>query len=107
MKKFIGIIALISLAGMAKASLNAYDPFNYSTLNNGTAATGTGFTGNWSCGAAGSMVTGLAYSGLPSANKALNSGRQPPIRQLCQSALQRNQVDQFFVYGLRQHGRKH
>ena len=54
----------------------AYEPFNYAagSLANGTAATGTGFAGNWTCGAAGTIGTGLTYTGLPVANNALSSG---------------------------------
>jgi hypothetical protein len=43
-------------------------------LANGTATTGTGFTGNWTCGFAGTIVSGLTYTGLPVANNALSSG---------------------------------
>jgi fibronectin type 3 domain-containing protein len=57
-----------------------YEPFNYpaGTLANGTAATGSGLTGTWTCGAAGTITTGLTYTGLPVANNALSSasGRQ-------------------------------
>jgi fibronectin type 3 domain-containing protein len=57
-----------------------YEPFNYAAgiLANGTAATGSGLTGNWTCGAAGNIGTGLTYTGLPVANNALSSasGRQ-------------------------------
>ena len=60
----------------ASAALNAYEPFNYSTGSfvNNTATTATGFTGNWTCGGAGTIVSGLTYSGLPTANNALKSG---------------------------------
>ncbi|HEV2694011.1 MAG TPA: hypothetical protein VG347_14040, partial [Verrucomicrobiae bacterium] len=74
MKKIIAFTAALSLATLANAALNVYEPFNYTTLANGTPATGTGLTGNWTCGTAGSIVTGLTYSGLPTANKAVNSG---------------------------------
>ena len=61
---------------------NAYEPFNYSTgagvLTNGTAVTGPGFSGNWTCGAPGNIGAGLTYPGLPGTNNALfsASGRQ-------------------------------
>jgi CxxC motif-containing protein (DUF1111 family)/fibronectin type 3 domain-containing protein len=62
--------------GIASAALNAYEPFNYTlgTFANNTATTGSGFTGNWTCGAAGTIVSGLTYTALPVANNALNSG---------------------------------
>jgi fibronectin type 3 domain-containing protein len=58
------------------AAAPVYEPFNYSagTLANGTAATGSGLSGNWTCGAAGTIGAGLTYPGLPVANNALSSG---------------------------------
>ena len=52
-----------------------YEPFDYPTggLSDGTAVTGDGFTGTWTCGASGSIVTGLTYPDLPAANNALSS----------------------------------
>lgn len=69
-------LALLAMAGMAHATVTAYEPFNYATgsLANGAAATGAGFTGNWTCGAAGTIISGLTYTGLPVANNALSSG---------------------------------
>jgi hypothetical protein len=69
-------LALLAMAGIAHATVTGYEPFNYSTgsFANGTAATGAGFTGNWTCGAAGTIVSGLTYTGLPAANNALSSG---------------------------------
>ena len=61
------------------AFVNVYEPFNYSSLADGTAVTGTGESGTWTCGSsAPSIVTGLTYTGLPTANSALSStgGRQ-------------------------------
>ena len=68
-------LAVLAMAGIANASLIAYEPFNYTagSFANGTAATGTGFAGNWTCGAAGTIGTGLTYTGLPAANNALSS----------------------------------
>ena len=76
MKKVIALVALLSLAPMANASLSVYEPFNYTSgaFANNTAATGTGLTGNWTCGAAGTIGTGLTYPGLTVANNALSSG---------------------------------
>jgi CxxC motif-containing protein (DUF1111 family) len=61
------------------ASLNAYEPFDYTTsIPNGTASTGTGFTGNWTCGTTPSISAGMTYLDLPSANGSLSAtgGRQ-------------------------------
>lgn len=49
-----------------------YESFNYGSLGNGTPATGTGLAGNWN-GSAGTIVSGLTYPGLPTANSALQS----------------------------------
>jgi len=63
------------LPDIGHASLFAYEPFNYTTsITNATASTGTGFTGNWTCGTTPSIVSGLTYTGLPVANNALSSG---------------------------------
>ena len=76
MKKTIVGVALLLIAGIANAATDAYEPFNYpsGSFANNTPATGSGFTGNWTCGAAGTIGTGLTYAGLPVANNALNSG---------------------------------
>lgn len=58
----------------AYTSFSAYEPFNYASLPTGTASTGTGFTGNWTCGATPAIGAGLTYSGLPTANSAMSSG---------------------------------
>jgi len=50
-----------------------YEPFNYGSLANGEPSTGAGLAGNWTCSAPGSIVSGLTYSGLPTANSALQS----------------------------------
>ncbi len=55
-----------------------YEPFNYSTaINNGDPTTASGFTGNWTVNGTASIVAGLTYPGLPTANSALsqNGGR--------------------------------
>jgi CxxC motif-containing protein (DUF1111 family) len=70
--------ALFSVA-TGRASLIAYEPFNYSTtIPNGTASTGSGFSGNWTCGATPTIAAGMTYPDLTVANGALNStiGRQ-------------------------------
>jgi hypothetical protein len=69
-------LALLALPGVAQATLTVYEPFNYTSgaLLNGTVANGSGLSGNWTCGAAGNIGAGLAYSGLPSASNALSSG---------------------------------
>ncbi|MBW8864916.1 MAG: hypothetical protein JF609_08350 [Verrucomicrobia bacterium] len=85
MKKIIAGIAMAALAGIAHASLNVYEPFNYSTLANGTAVTGTGLTGTWSCGAVGSIGTGLTYPSLPVANSSLSSGSSRQIANFSSS----------------------
>ena len=62
-------------AAAASAGLTAYEPFHYSTgsLANGIATTATGFSSNWTCGTAGTIVTGLAYAGLPATYNAFQS----------------------------------
>jgi len=69
-------LALLVLAGMAHAAVTVYEPFGYASgaLTDGTAATGSGLSGNWTCGAAGTIAAGLTYPGLPVANNALSSG---------------------------------
>jgi hypothetical protein len=68
-------LALVAMVGMAHATVTAYEPFNYSTgaFANGTAATGSGLSGNWTCAAGGTVTSGLTYTGLPVANNALQS----------------------------------
>jgi hypothetical protein len=69
------LLAVLSFAIIANAAVTAYEPFNYSgSIANGTATTGSGFTGNWTCGGAGTAVSGLTYPNLPTANSALQSG---------------------------------
>jgi hypothetical protein len=42
-------------------------------LANGTASTGTGFSGNWTVSGGGTIIAGLSYPGLTVANNALDS----------------------------------
>ncbi len=69
---------LAALTGTCHASLHAYEPFNYSSLTNGTNTTASGFTGNWTCGATPAIADGLTYASLPTANSSFSStgGRQ-------------------------------
>ena len=72
-------LCLAALTSTALASLTAYEPFNYTTsIPNGTASTATGFTGNWTCGTTPSVVAGMTYTALPTANNSVSStsGRQ-------------------------------
>jgi hypothetical protein len=66
------------LTSVGDAALNAYEPFNYSALPSDTASTAAGFTGNWTCGSTPTIIAGLTYSSLPTANGAFSStaGRQ-------------------------------
>lgn len=59
---------------LCQAGLNAYEPFNYSSLANGTNTTAAGFAGKWTCGATPAIISGLTYTGLPVANNAISSG---------------------------------
>src|SRR5262245_12911562 len=57
----------------ARATLAAYEPFNYpaGTLTNGSPSTATGFTGNWTVSAFPQIVnTVLSYPGLTPINRA-------------------------------------
>ena len=78
LKTVAGMLCLAACISTAHATLLAYEPFNYSSIANGTAVTGTGESGTWTCGSTPSIVTGLTYSGLPTANSAMQSsgGRQ-------------------------------
>jgi fibronectin type 3 domain-containing protein len=72
----IAALAFLAIAGIARASVSVYEPFNYSTgtFTNGTSATGSGLSGNWTCGAAGTIGAGLTYPVLPVGNNALSAG---------------------------------
>jgi CxxC motif-containing protein (DUF1111 family) len=80
MARRIGVaLCLTGLTTASHAGLIAYEPFAYPTsIPNGTVSTGSGFTGNWTCGTTPSIVTGMTYTDLPVANGALSStgGRQ-------------------------------
>jgi fibronectin type 3 domain-containing protein len=75
MKKIIASLALGALCALnTLAAVAVYEPFNYTTsIPNGTATTGTGETGNWTCGNTPSIVAGLTYAALPTANSALST----------------------------------
>ena len=46
-------LALLATLGLSHATAAVYEPFNYTgSVANGTAATGDGFNGNWTCGVA-------------------------------------------------------
>lgn len=68
-------LVLLATMGLSHATAVVYEPFDYSTgtFNDGTATTGDGFTGNWTCGSAGTVISGLTYPDLPVANNALSS----------------------------------
>jgi hypothetical protein len=74
--KLLGLAAgaLLATVTGTRAGVIAYEPFNYASIANNTPSTGTGFTGNWACGGAGTVATGLTYPNLPVANSALQSG---------------------------------
>jgi len=85
-------LALLAIAGIANATILAYEPFNYSVgpINSGdattatgtpTATTGGGFTGNWFAGGSGTtIVGGLTYAGLQTANNALQWSTSVPYQ---------------------------
>src|SRR5882672_10898250 len=74
------ILCLVGLSGAVRASLIAYEPFNYTTsIPNGTASTASGFSGNWVCGATPSIAGNLTYPNLSTTNSSLGTsanGRQ-------------------------------
>lgn len=71
-------LCLAGFTSTSQANLTAYEPFNYSSLPGGTASTATGFAGNWTCESTPTVITGLTYASLPTANGAFSStgGRQ-------------------------------
>lgn len=85
-------LSLLAMAGIANATILAYEPFNYSAgaINNGvattatgtpTATTGGGFTSTWFAGGVGTtIVGGLTYSGLQTANNALQWSTSVPYQ---------------------------
>jgi hypothetical protein len=68
------VVNIVVTNGAAPA-FSAYESFNYSQgdLVNGTPTTASGFTGNWSCGVNGVIVSGLSYPNLGGTNNALQS----------------------------------
>jgi hypothetical protein len=66
---------LLATLGIFQATAAVYEPFDYSTgrFANGTAVTGSGMSGNWTCGSDATVVAGLSYTDLPVANNALAS----------------------------------
>lgn len=74
----------ITVTNAAIPAFSAYEPFDYpaEAFANGMASTGTGFTGNWSCGANGTIVSGLTYPNLAVANNALQSSSSFQLESL-------------------------
>ena len=76
------ILALCTWFGAStvQAQLAAYEPFNYPTgaFLNGTASTGTGFTGNWTLSGSATIFGGLTYPSLPTTDNAF---QQSPAGQ--------------------------
>ncbi len=73
------VFCLVVLTNTGYASLNAYEPFNYTTsIPNATASASSGFTGNWTSGTTPAIAAGMTYAGLPTVNSSLSStsGRQ-------------------------------
>ena len=73
------LLCLAALTIPARASLTAYEPFNYATsIPTATPSTASGFTGNWTCGTTPSIAADLTYAALPTANGSFSStsGRQ-------------------------------
>ena len=65
------VLAINCFTNSCHANLIAYKPFNYTTsIPDGTASTATGFTGNWTCGTTPSVVAGMTYAALPTANNS-------------------------------------
>jgi hypothetical protein len=75
-------IVNVVVTNVAPPPVNAYEPFDYISLGNGTPATGAGFSGTWACGAAGNIVPGLTYPGLSTANSALQSSSSHQLASL-------------------------
>ena len=63
----------ITVTNAAPPPFAAYEPFNYTALASGTPSTASGFAGNWACGTAGTIVSGLTYPNLTVTNGALQS----------------------------------
>lgn len=76
--RIIAPLCVMIATSVGHAALNAYEPFNYSSLANGTSTTALGFSGAWTCGTAPAIAAGLTYSNLSVANSSFSStgGRQ-------------------------------
>ena len=59
------------VSGIAPGTPSAYESFNYGSLANGTATTGTGFTGNWMITNGATIVANMTYTGLVTSNSAM------------------------------------
>jgi hypothetical protein len=68
-------LALLLLGHAGQAATTVDEPFDYplGAFADGTATTGAGLAGNWTCGVSGTVVSGLSYAGLSMANNALQS----------------------------------
>ncbi|HTV63463.1 MAG TPA: Ig-like domain-containing protein, partial [Verrucomicrobiae bacterium] len=81
-KTSVLILALCAWFGAStvQAQLIGYEPFNYPTgaFLNGTACTGTGFTGNWTLSGPATIIGGLTYPSLPTTDNAF---QQSPAGQ--------------------------
>lgn len=72
--------ALLIGSNTVRAQLTASESFSYptGTFANGTASTGTGFTGNWSLSGSATIIAGLTYANNPTGNNAF---QQSPAGQ--------------------------
>jgi hypothetical protein len=70
----------VAAVGVVQAQLTAYEPFNYpiGAFQNGTASSGTGFTGNWTLSGSATIIAGLTYPSLPTTDNAF---QQSPAGQ--------------------------
>jgi hypothetical protein len=75
----------ITVTNAAPPIFGAYEPFNYpaGSFPNSTPCGGTGFTGNWVVPSGNAtIVSGLSYPGLPTANNALQVANNGSSRSL-------------------------
>ena len=74
----------VTVTSAVPPAFSAYESFNYplGALSSGTPSTGSGFAGNWTCGAAGTIVSGLTYPNLAVANNALQSSSSYQLESL-------------------------
>jgi hypothetical protein len=83
-------LACLSLAPIdsSHAALVAYEPFNYASLTNGTATTGTGFSGAWtSAGPASTIQPNLTFPDLPTQAAAVRPGAGQKATELFSGAI--------------------